>query len=926
MSGKIKIRGGHRSQVTRIIDAADTAIANDPQNSNQLETYLTELKRQKDIIEALDNEILDTIEDKDIDNEVQETSDRMMKIAGCILRLEDMLSALSLTHNPANIPTPNPHTPVQNVKLPQLQLAKFDGDPLSWTNFWELFKTSVHDRTDLPAAAKFQYLNGQLEGAAAKLITGFSHTLEDYTEAVDLLQETYGQENVLIQARLNAILDLPSPEPNSTSLSKFRSSFEGHIRVLKASGSDIEQSGYVFAHILLRKLDSQTLENMNRANGNKLWTLENFRQHICAEIQHLSTLSDIQAQGSKVDSYSVNDMQYTSSFNMSNSEYCTSLASSNNRNIKPKILCKFCNSDHYSSECTKYVDVKSRKERASQLKLCYNCLNSNHLINACYSRNSCRHCGGNRHHTALCLQSKGSTTTSKQPSHSKVRSNYNNLPSSTNTHGSSSKEEKSSTNSVTVTNLSSSNSNVQVSLLPTADVSLVHGNMKQPCKALLDTGSMSTFVVRSVVSDLNLPISKKITLEVDGFDSVGEQKLYDVVNLTVCTSEGNVSMNAIVVENLANRITMPGRKQLLRELQTSALNLADKASYDHLERLHIIIGTDNIYKFLYGNKLKENLYEIPSKLGTIVLGTYEPKIVPAINCNVTTLLRVGVEHTFDDISKLWELDAIGIKDTCFDDDDALKKFHSGLSYVDGMYLADLPWKDDEIFLPSNKSMAYQRMQSVWKKLAKDQNKLSIYDGIIRDQLNRGFIELVDPTDCNFGNRTHYLPHHGVDKDSPTTPIRIVFDCSAKVPNSNSLNDCLLTGNSAINDIGALLLRFRLGNYAAVADIEKAYLAVGLNPSSRDSCRFFWPEDVFDPNSKILTYRFRRVLFGSTASQFLLNSTIKYHLSKYCNENAKKLLQDIYIDNILSTFQSKEALLKFYLDSKNLMSEGGFNFK
>ena len=43
--------------------------------------------------------------------------------------------------------------------------------------------------------------------------------------------------------------------------------------------------------------------------------------------------------------------------------------------------------------------------------------------------------------------------------------------------------------------------------------------------------------------------------------------------------------------------------------------------------------------------------------------------------------------------------------------------------------------------------------------------------------------------------------------------------------------------------------------------------------------FFWPLDPTDPKSEILTYRFKVVLFGSTASQFLSNSTINYHIDK-----------------------------------------------
>ncbi|KAG1679331.1 hypothetical protein GQR58_012968 [Nymphon striatum] len=52
---------------------------------------------------------------------------------------------------------------------------------------------------------------------------------------------------------------------------------------------------------------------------------------------------------------------------------------------------------------------------------------------------------------------------------------------------------------------------------------------------------------------------------------------------------------------------------------------------------------------------------------------------------------------------------------------------------------------------------------------------------------RKFIEKVDNENVHEG---HYLPHRAVHKESLTTPIRIVFDCSYKTQDNPSLNDCL----------------------------------------------------------------------------------------------------------------------------------------
>jgi len=184
---------------------------------------------------------------------------------------------------------------------------------------------------------------------------------------------------------------------------------------------------------------------------------------------------------------------------------------------------------------------------------------------------------------------------------------------------------------------------------------------------------------------------------------------------------------------------------------------------------------------------------------------------------------------------------------------------------------------------------------------------------MRDQLANGFIEKVDaavPT-----QRTeHYLPHLCVKKDSPTTPVRVVFDCSAKSgSNGVSLNDCLYSGPSMLPEIPQMLMRFRLHEHAATADISKAYLRIGLDEADRDATRFLWPKDPADPNSAIEVYRFKAILFGATSSQFILNATIDHHLRSYREPShvIEAIRRNIYVDNLLLTASTEENLVAMY---------------
>ncbi|XP_035231892.1 uncharacterized protein LOC118203719 [Stegodyphus dumicola] len=124
---------------------------------------------------------------------------------------------------------------------------------------------------------------------------------------------------------------------------------------------------------------------------------------------------------------------------------------------------------------------------------------------------------------------------------------------------------------------------------------------------------------------------------------------------------------------------------------------------------------------------------------------------------------------------------------------------------------------------------------------------------------------------------HYLCHHPVIKpESVTTSIRPVFDASCKVGIAPSLNDCLFKGPNLIEEIPAILLRFREKAIAVVSDIRRAFLQIEVKEEDRRFLRFLW----WEKENKIKVYQHNRVLFGATCSPFLLSAVIRYHLNKY----------------------------------------------
>lgn len=123
------------------------------------------------------------------------------------------------------------------------------------------------------------------------------------------------------------------------------------------------------------------------------------------------------------------------------------------------------------------------------------------------------------------------------------------------------------------------------------------------------------------------------------------------------------------------------------------------------------------------------------------------------------------------------------------------------------------------------------------------------------------------------------------------------------------------------------MRFRLHRYAVTTDIEKASLHVGLHKQDRDVTRFFWLSDPNDPESALITYRFRVVLFGATCSPFILNATLQKHLSDSRNTTTAGIIErDLYVDNAISSFDQSNELMQYFHESRTLLSHAGMNLR
>ena len=810
-----------------------------------------------------------------------------------------------------------PPSRTRGVKLPKLNIKKFDGDFTQWNSFWDIFNASVHKRTDLEGIEKFTYMKSLLEGDALKLIEGFNLEAHYYDEAVQLLKDTYGRETEIKMSFVRNLLQLESPEVNAESLQEFRANFECQIRSLNTMNFTLDE---MYTILLYSKLPASISEIIKRKAEDNWLQFDIFKKHLEAEINNLRTFKD------KEDSTSPKGQSVST---------VSTLVVQNKQNKRSQVTtktCSLCKLTHLWFRCPNYESRDSKLGRLKELGLCYVCAQKGHTSVKCQRRrcgNGCTY----GHNLCLCPKVKGDKGDNKS------KGNKGNVKADQNKK---TEEVKVTTLTIGSDNKSGQSTNVKyTSVLPTAKI-LLKGVKGSTVKArgLLDPCAEKTFVRKSLLSKIKYKVRGTITLKLHGYCSSIPDKTYDMVTLYIPYRNNLISVDSIVVDELPDYNKRFSISATLNALKSQRIKLADDEigrPLDEQSSIELLIGVDNVYNILHpGFKRIGKLVLLPSIFGYVLTGNYRDTTVHD-ETSVVSILKLAttpvdnylnypsvisdIKTSPNEMESLWTMDHLGICETEINNQDkeVLKNFENTVTYLEEeqQYCVSLPWKANHPALPSNFGLALNRLKSLSSKFKQDPEFLNHYERILKEQESRGFIEKVTDKYCK---ESHYLAHHGVKRDVRTTPVRIVFDCSAKMGiNSPSLNDCLWTGPTLTADLLQVLLRFRLYKFACTSDIEKAFLMVQLREDDRNYTRFLWLKNPVDPNSELIIFRFRVVLFGARSSPFLLNATIRKHLSLVAHDEYN-LKEGLYVDNLIHTDDSEERLIEFFNVSSNVFEK------
>ncbi|XP_064650013.1 uncharacterized protein LOC135501700 [Lineus longissimus] len=108
-----------------------------------------------------------------------------------------------------------------------------------------------------------------------------------------------------------------------------------------------------------------------------------------------------------------------------------------------------------------------------------------------------------------------------------------------------------------------------------------------------------------------------------------------------------------------------------------------------------------------------------------------------------------------------------------------------------------------------------------------------------------------------------------------------------------------------------------------SDITKAFLQIAVNKEDQDVHRFLWTKDGKDRVMKFLG-----VPFGNTASPFLLNATIRHHLSQYSDSETstavEELKENLYVDDWITGADYEDETCELFRNGQKILKEGSLS--
>ena len=760
------------------------------------------------------------------------------------------------------------------TKLPVLNLPTFSGNYLEWVSFRDMFSSIIDANPQLSDVQKFHYLKLSLVNEAASLLISMPSTSQNYKIAWIKLNERFNKPSIIIENLIEKFFKLQNVQKGCNSLRHLIDSVDEIIRSLNVLGDYAKGRDPWMIYFIKQKLDYES---------QKQWASKIIAAKEPSFEEFLNFLEERASAMELLNFHKFPNTRENQTSHKSVKSYQTTV----------NLSCPFCESSHLLFQCKKFKSLKidDRRQQASNISVCFNCLKKGHAAVDCKSPHVCHFCQ-KKHHSLLHMDTKNADK--RDEDEKTVSSNSGILHSTTG------------------------------ALLATCQVFVLDKhNRKVTVRLLLDNGSQISFISKNIAKKLNLPY-QKTNISVSGVANsrnVVSKFKYRLSLLSIHDRSKGVN---IQVFSLPEFFSLPEYDLDIDDLNIDHLQLADPEFFKSAQ-IDILLGMDYYHEVIQEKRqqLPRSFWAQQTIFGWVISGG---NIKP--NNSFSTNLAIVEDINFN-LENFWKIEDVPSRSLLTEDEVFCEKLFQDTykRLSDGRFEVSLPFKSQTVNIGESLNIALSRFYWLEKRFAKNPTFKFHYLEFMKEMEDLGFMVKIKYDDKEATNNRYYLPHHGIIHQTVNrTKFRVVFNASAKTSNGRSINDELLAGPNLQNDLFSIIARFRTFPYVITTDIEKMFLQIRVN---QDHCRYqriVWRDS---PDKPIEHYQLSTVVFGFTSSPFLAMKSIR-KLAEDSKDRyplaASALTQDILMDDVITGKHSIEEITTLQQELIELTSQASFNLK
>ena len=466
--------------------------------------------------------------------------------------------------------------------------------------------------------------------------------------------------------------------------------------------------------------------------------------------------------------------------------------------------------------------------------------------------------------------------------------------------------------------------------------------MRRNVIGLWDPGSTLSFITFGLAAELDLeghPVELEICTVGGSVTKISSKKYY----VSVFDHNGqDVRIEVLGIEQISTEIEfidIDAMKRLFSSEEVTKAERPDSGTVD------LLIGFSCAAYHPVKVEGVGHLLLMKNRFGHIIAGTH-PSVKETARKIVQHAVVLHVEAQMDEFHSIESLGVncypkcggcrcgkchTGGKDMTLVEEKEYELIKGGLVFNEttGRWLANYPWIIDPRNLSSNREFAYAILMSTEKRMSRNQLYAETYKKQIDDMVERKVARRVTDQELKeYQGPIFYIAHHDVlSPQSVSTPMRVVFNSSARTRGGLSLNDCLAKGPCLLNQLLGILLRFRQEEFAFIGDIKKMFHSIDIPTQDQMTHLFLWRDMEVAKNPG--TYAMTAVNMGdrpaSAIAQTALRMTAEAAADTY-PEASKIVLSNSYMDDIPASASSEESGMKVMSDIEKLVGEKGFKMK